>query len=343
MKKMLNTLFVTTEGAFLKKAGESIVVSVKKETRLRLPIHNLGGIVCFGRVLCSPGLLGLCAKHGVTVSFLSPGGRYLAKVQGQTSGNVLLRREQYRRAGILSECLPLVRSIVLAKIANCRTSLLRTLRDHGGKCNSSRIEKAINSLSIYIQDVKKEKDIERIRGFEGCASRCYFEVFSDMITSQKESFVLEGRCRRPPRDNVNALLSFIYTLVLHDVISAVECVGLDPQVGFFHSLRPGRPSLALDLMEELRPVLADRLVLSLINLKQVDPSGFSREETGGVKMDEGTRRAVIGAYQKRKQDEITHPFLEEKIHCGMVFFAQALLLARYLRGDLDAYPPFFWK
>jgi len=343
MRRMLNTLFVTTDGAFLKKAGESVVVSVKKEIKLRLPIHNLGGIMCFGRVLCSPGLLGLCARRGVAVSFLSPNGRYLAKVQGPTSGNVLLRREQYKRADVVSECLTIARSSVLAKIANCRTSLQRTLRDHGEKGDSSRLEKAINNLDIYLQDVKKERDIERIRGFEGYASRCYFEVFNDMITAQKESFVLDGRSRRPPQDNVNALLSFVYTLVLHDVTSALESVGLDPQVGFFHRLRPGRPSLALDLMEEFRPVLADRLVLSLINLKQVDATGFSKEESGGVKMNDGTRKVVLGAYQKRKQDEITHPFLEEKIPFGMAFFAQALLLARFLRGDLDGYPPFFWK
>lgn len=340
---MLNTLFVTTDGAFLKKAGESIAVSVNKEIKLRLPIHNLGGIVCFGRVLCTPGLLGLCAKRGVSVSFLSTNGRYLAKVQGPTSGNVLLRREQYRQADAVSSCVPIARSTVLAKIANCRTSLQRTLRDHGEKVDSPRLEKAINHLDVYLQDVKNERDIERIRGFEGYASRCYFEVFNDMITVQKEAFILEGRSRRPPQDNVNALMSFIYTLVLHDVTSALETVGLDPQVGFFHRLRPGRPSLALDLMEEFRPVLADRLVLSLINLKQVDASGFLKEESGGIKMDDGTRKVVLSAYQKRKQDEITHPFLEEKIPFGMAFFAQALLMARFLRGDLDGYPPFFWK
>jgi CRISPR-associated protein Cas1 len=343
MRRMLNTLFVMTDGAFLKKAGESVAVSVKKEIKLRLPIHNLGGIVCFGRVLCSPSLLGFCARRGVSVSFLSPNGRYLAKVQSPTSGNVLLRREQYRRAESVADCLPIAKSIVIAKIANCRTSLQRTIRDHGDRGDSGRIEKTVDHLGGYIQDVKNEGDIERIRGFEGYASRCYFDIFNEMITAQKEAFIFEGRTRRPPKDNVNALLSFVYTLVLHDVTSALETVGLDPQVGFFHRFRPGRPSLALDLMEEFRPVLADRLVLSLINLKQVDSRGFSRDECGGVKMDDGTRKVVIGSYQKRKQDEITHPFLEEKIPFGMSFFAQALLMARFLRGDLDGYPSFFWK
>ena len=340
---MLNTLFVTTEGAFLKKAGESILVSVKKEVKLRLPIHNLGGIGGFGRVLCTPGLLGLCARRNVAVSFVSPTGRFLAKVQGPTSGNVLLRREQYRRSGIAAECLPVARSAVLAKIANCRTSLQRAVRDHRDKGDSSRLQKGIHQLDNFLKDVKIEEDIERVRGYEGYASRCYFEAFNDMITAQKESFTLEGRTRRPPQDNVNALLSFVYTLILHDVISALETVGLDPQVGFFHRPRPGRPGLALDLMEEFRPVLADRLVISLINLRQVNANGFSREETGGVKMDDETRKIVLTAYQKRKQDEIMHPFLEERIPFGMAYFAQSLLLARFLRGDLDGYPPFIWK
>ncbi len=343
MRRMLNTLFVTTDGSFLKKAGETIVVSVKKEVKLRLPIHNLGGIVCLGRVLCSPALLGLCARRKIAVTFVSRSGRYLAKIQGPTSGNVLLRREQYRRAEIPVECLPVAKSVVLAKIANCRTSLQRAVRDHGDKRDSTQLQKGIKQLDIYIQDVKNEEDIDRIRGYEGYASRCYFGVFNDLITCQNASFIFEGRTRRPPQDNVNALLSFVYTLVLHDVISALETVGLDPQVGFFHRIRPGRPSLALDLMEEFRPVLADRLVISLINLKQVNANGFSKEETGGVRMDDETRKVVLAAYQKRKQEEITHPFLEEKIPIGMAFFAQALLLARFLRGDLDGYPPFLWK
>jgi len=310
---------------------------------LRLPIYNLGGIVCFGRVMCSPLLLGLCAKRGVAVSFLSPNGRFLAKVQGPTSGNVLLRREQYRRADEIAGCGPIARSIVMAKVANCRTSLQRAVRDHGERGDPSRIEQAIKSLAQCINDLKAENDLERLRGFEGFASRSYFDVFNDLITAQKESFVLEGRTRRPPLDNVNALLSFIYTLLLHDVTSALETVGLDPQVGFFHRLRPGRASLALDLIEEFRPFLADRLALSLVNLKQVDARGFVKEETGGVKMDDETRKVILMAYQKRKQEEIQHPFLEERIPLGTVFFAQALLLARHLRGDLDGYPAFFWK
>jgi CRISPR-associated protein Cas1 len=205
------------------------------------------------------------------------------------------------------------------------------------------LEKAIKDLGQCLRDVKAEADLERIRGYEGYASRIYFSAFNDMITAQKEDFTMNGRTRRPPKDYVNALLSFIYTLLLHDVSSALETVGLDPQVGFFHRFRPGRPSLALDLMEEFRPVFADRLVLSLINLRQVDSKGFIKEEAGGVRMDDETRKVILTAYQKRKQDEIIHPFLEEKIPVGMVYFAQALLLSRHLRGDLDGYPAFFWK
>lgn len=343
MRRMLNTLFVMTEGAYLRKAGESVVVSVGKEVKLRLPIHNLGGITCFGRAICSPGLLGLCAARGVALSFLSPNGRFVAKVHGPTSGNVLLRKEQYRRADEPFASVPVAKSIVLAKVSNCRTSLQRGIRDHGEKGVSAGIENTVKSLGNQLQEIKSEKDIDRIRGYEGYAARCYFGIFNELITAQKESFVFDGRTRRPPRDPVNALLSFVYALVLHDVISALETVGLDPQVGFFHRLRPGRPSLALDLMEEFRPVLADRLVLSLINLRQVDPGGFSKAESGGVRIDDETRKAVLTAYQKRKQDEIIHPFLEEKIPFGMAYFAQALLMARFLRGDLDGYPPFFWK
>jgi len=343
MRRMLNTLYVMTDGAYLKKEVESIIVLVKNEVKIRLPIHNLDGIVCLGRVICSSILLGFCVKRGLTVSFLSSNGRFLAKVMGPTTGNVLLRRDQYRRAEEMNLCVPIAKAIVLAKVSNCRTSLQRTVRDHSGKGDMSEIKKVVRNLEQCLRDIKAADDLERIRGFEGYASRSYFSVFNDMITSQKNYFVFEGRTRRPPQDNVNALLSFTYTLLLHDVSSALEAVGLDPQVGFFHRFRPGRLSLALDLMEEFRPVLADRLILSLINMKQITGKGFYREEAGGIRMNDETRKIVLTAYQKRKQEELIHPFLKEKVPMGMMFFAQSLLLARYLRGDLDGYPPFFWK
>ncbi|MBN2399425.1 MAG: type I-C CRISPR-associated endonuclease Cas1 [Candidatus Aminicenantes bacterium] len=343
MKKLLNTLFVTTDGAYIKKEGESIVVTAEKQVKLRLPIHNLNGIVCFGRVICSPALLGFCGQRGVAVSFLSENGRFLARVHGITSGNVLLRREQYRRAESHEQSAVIAKAFVFGKIFNCRTSLQRVLRDHPQISGGEAVQAAINHLSALLEEVKNQNDLNVVRGSEGHAAQTYFSVLDHLVTMQKEDFYFRGRNRRPPRDNLNALLSFVYTLLLHDVLAALESVGLDPAVGFLHRDRPGRPSLALDMMEEFRPLIADRLALALVNLRQVQNNGFSKTEAGGVLMSDGTRKTVLVAYQKRKQEEINHPFLEEQIPLGMLFFAQALLLARFLRGDLDGYPPFFWK
>jgi len=343
VKKLLNTLFVTTDGAYIKKEGESVVVMAEKQVKLRLPIHNLNGIVCFGRVICSPALLGFCGQRGVAVSFLSANGRFLARVQGVTSGNVLLRREQYRRAESHEQSAVIAKAFVFGKIFNCRTSLQRVLRDHPQIDGAAAVQAAINHLSALLEEVKGQNDLNIIRGSEGHAAQTYFSVFDHLVTTQKEDFYFRGRNRRPPRDNLNALLSFVYTLLLHDVMAALESVGLDPAVGFLHRDRPGRPSLALDMMEEFRPLIADRLALALVNLRQVQNNGFSKTEAGGVLMNDETRKTVLVAYQKRKQEEINHSFLDEQIPLGMVFFAQALLLARFLRGDLDGYPPFFWK
>ena len=343
MKKLLNTLFITTDGAYVKKEGESVVVMAEKQVKLRLPIHNLNGIVCFGRVICSPALLGFCGQRGVAVSFLSSNGRFLARVQGVTSGNVLLRREQYRRAESLEQSAIIAKAFVLGKIFNCRTSLQRVLRDHPQNVGASAVQSAIQHLSGLIEEVKDQNDLNVIRGSEGHAAQTYFSVLDHLVTTQKENFYFRGRNRRPPSDNMNALLSFVYTLLLHDIMAALESVGLDPAVGFLHRDRPGRPSLALDMMEEFRPLIADRLVLALVNMRQVQKNGFTKNEAGGVVMDDETRKTVLVAYQKRKQEEITHPFLEEQIPLGMLFFAQALLLARFLRKDMDGYPPFFWK
>jgi CRISPR-associated protein Cas1 len=342
MKRHLNTLYVTTQGAYLAKDGETVLVRVDGETRLRVPIHNLGGIVCFGNVSASPFLLGFCARRDVAVSFLTERGRFLARVLGSTSGNVLLRREQYRRADDPNASADIARAIVTAKVANSRTLLQRALRDHAG-ADAEALKRACIRLAQLLGDLQRTPELDSIRGVEGMAARVYFEVFDQLILHQKEDFAFNGRSRRPPLDNVNALLSFGYTLLRHDVEAALESVGLDPAVGFLHRDRPGRPGLALDLMEEFRPFLVDRLALSLINLKQVKGSGFTRSETGGVWMDDGTRKEVLVAYQKRKQDEITHPFLGEKTTVGLLFHLQALLMARYLRGDLDGYPPFVAK
>jgi CRISPR-associated protein Cas1 len=343
MKKHLNTLFVTTQGAYLSKEGETVLVSVEQEKRLQLPIHTLGGIVCFGRVMCSPFLMGFCAENGVGMSFLTENGRFLARVQGPASGNVLLRREQYRRADDPGFSAQMTRFILTGKIANARAVLQRAVRDHGDKIARPDLEQAIAEMGERLKRLDRIDSLEALRGVEGETARGYFAVFDHLITSQKDNFFFRGRNRRPPLDNVNCLLSFLYTLLMHDVRSALEGVGLDPAVGFLHRDRPGRPGLALDLMEEFRPFLADRLALSLINLGQVAAKGFKAFETGAVTMSDDTRKEVLVAYQKRKQDEITHPFLEEKVAIGILFHVQALLLARYLRGDLDGYPPFVWR
>lgn len=343
MRKMLNTLYVTTQGAYLHKEGETIVVKVDRESRLRLPIHTLGGIVCFGNVLCSPFVLGHCAENDVSVSFLTEYGRFLARVKGPASGNVLLRREQYRRADSQVKSARIARMFVYGKIANARISVNRVLRDHGDKIDKAAKELVSKLFVNYLKRLLQEGDLETIRGIEGRTARDYFDHFNDLIVNQKDDFVFQGRNRRPPLDRVNCLLSFVYTLVYHDARSALETVGLDPAVGFLHRDRPGRMGLALDLMEEFRPMLADRLVLSLINLGQVKKKGFEITESGAVRMDDETRKALLVAYQKRKQEEIEHPFLNERIPVGMLFFAQAQLLSRYLRGDLDDYPPFIWR
>lgn len=343
MKRHQNTLYVTTQGAYLAKDGEAVAVRIEKETKLHVPIHTLGSIVCFGQVSASPYLLGFCGERGVAVSFLTENGRFLARVEGPVSGNVLLRREQYRRADDDLASAAIARSILTAKIANSRTVLLRALRDRPESAGSEALRAASVTLAQHLSSLREDLPLDALRGIEGAAARAYFEAFDSLITQQKTDFFFRERSRRPPLDNVNSLLGFLYTLLRHDVEAALESVGLDPAVGFLHRDRPGRTSLALDLMEELRAFLADRLALSLINLQQIRAAGFSRKESGGVVMDGDTRKTVLVAYQKRKQEEIVHPFLGEKTTVGLVPWLQACLLARHLRGDLDGYPPFFWK
>jgi CRISPR-associated protein Cas1 len=341
MKKLLNTLFVTTQGAYLSQDGETVLVRHEEETLLRVPIHTLGGIVCFGRVSVSPPLMGLCAERQVLISFLSEWGRFLARVTGPVAGNVLLRRRQYRVADRPEEAAAIARCIVLAKVANCRTVLLRANRDSPQR--SAELERASSDLARILDRLeRKDLDLDALRGVEGDAARTYFGVFDHLITARGE-FEFHGRTRRPPLDPVNALLSFVYTLLVHEATSALESNGLDPCVGYLHADRPGRPSLALDLMEEFRPILADRLVLSLINRRQVRADGFRTLESGAVEMDEATRKEVLAAWQKRKQEEVQHPFINEQAPVGLLPHLQALLLARHLRGDLDAYPALVWR
>lgn len=341
MKKLLNTLYITTPGAYLSLKGETVCVKIEKQTKLRLPLHTIQGIVCLGATACSPSLLGKCSKLQIGISFLSLYGKFLARVHGPVYGNVLLRREHYRRADDLVESAKIAQSVVAAKIANCRKVLQRTAREQEDL--SDALQKSIYNLGQSLMTLQDPQSLDTVRGIEGDSARLYFSVFDHLIIQQKNDFSFQGRNRRPPLDAVNALLSFIYTLLTHDVISALESVGLDPYVGFLHRDRPGRPSLALDLMEEFRPILADRLALSLINRKQVSKKGFIKTESGAVKMDDTTRKTVLTSYQKRKMEEIIHPFINEKIEFGLVPFVQAQLLSRYIRGDISDYPPFIWR
>jgi CRISPR-associated protein Cas1 len=343
MKQLLNTLYVTTQGAYLARDGETVAVRVEQETKLRVPVHTLASVVCFGQVSCSPFLMGLCAEKGVALAFLTENGRFLARVEGPVSGNVLLRREQYRRSEDEGQAAVVARAVVIAKVANCRTVLLRGAREKPDGPGAAELEAAALRLGRLLEEFERRLTLDAVRGFEGDAARVYFQVFDHLIAESKEAFFFRERSRRPPMDNVNALLSFLYTLVTHDVAAALEGVGLDPAVGYLHRDRPGRPSLALDLVEELRPVIADRLALSLINRRQVRADGFRKTESGAVTMDDETRKEVLVAYQKRKQEEILHPFLKERVAFGLIPHVQALLLARYLRGDLDGYPSFLWR
>ncbi len=342
MKKHLNTLFVTTQGSYLAKDGETVAVRIEKEVKLRIPVHTLESIVCFGNVGCSPFLMGFCAERDVAISYLTENGRFLARVQGPVSGNVLLRREQYRRADDLDFSARISRSFLTGKVANSRTVLKRAQRDHGDKVDNEAIDGAVKRLGTSLKRLQDDLDLDMIRGVEGDAAHIYFGVFDHLVTRGKDAFYFHQRSRRPPLDRVNCLLSFLYTLLAHDVRSALECTGLDPAVGFLHRDRPGRPGLALDLMEEFRP-MADRLALSLINLGQLQKKDFTISEAGSVRMKDDARKTLLVSYQKRKQDVIEHPFLEKKMPVGLLFQTQALLLARFLRGDLDGYPPMLWR
>jgi CRISPR-associated protein Cas1 len=343
MRKLLNTLYVSSQGSYLHRDGETVVVEREQVRVLQLPIHTIGGIVCFGNVLCSPFLLELCAERDIAVSFLSEYGRFFASVHGPVSGNVLLRRSQYRMADDLGITRDISINIVSGKLSNCRVVLNRAIRDHGDKIDGTALKAASASIDRILDQLPGTATSEEVRGYEGMAAAEYFAVFNDLIIDQKESFIFNERNRRPPLDPVNALLSFIYTLLSHDLRSALETVGLDPAVGYLHRDRPGRPGLALDIMEEFRPVIADRLVLSLINRRQVTAKGFVKAANGAVVMDDATRKTVLVEYQNRKQDEVFHPYIEETIPIGLLFFVQANLMARYIRGDIDGYPPFFWR
>lgn len=346
MRRMLNTVYVTSENAWLRKDGENLVIEVEGAERGRAPLHMLDGIVSFGRPGASPALLAACALAGITVSHLDPNGRFLARVDGPRTGNVLLRRAQFRAADDPARAVPIVRGIVAAKTANQRTVIRRALRDHGEAvpaADRDGLAEAERRLTDIARRTLAAAEVEALRGLEGEAALVYFGGFNRMLRTGDPAFAFGGRSRRPPLDRINALLSFLYAMLGHDCRSALEAHGLDPQVGFLHADRPGRAGLALDLMEELRPVLADRLALSLVNRRQLAPEDFVIEEAGGVRLTDDARKRVLVAWQERKRDELRHPFLDEPMPLGLVAHAQAQLLARHLRGDLDGYPGFVWR
>lgn len=346
MRRMLNTIYVTSEGAWLRKDGANLVVEVDGAERGRAPLHLLDGVVSFGRAGASPALLAACAEAGVTVSHLEPNGRFLARVEGPRTGNVLLRRTQFRIADDAARKAVIVRGIVAAKAANQRAVVRRALRDHGEMIPAAARE-ALALAERRLTDAARRTiittDVDGLRGIEGESALVYFAVFDHLVRVDGAEFRFRGRSRRPPLDRLNALLSFLYAMLGHDCRSALEAHGLDPQVGFLHADRPGRAGLALDLMEELRPVLADRLALSLINRRQLTADDFIVEEAGGVRLTDDARKRVLIGWQERKRGELRHPFLGETVTLGLVAHIQAQLLARHLRGDLDGYPAFVWK
>lgn len=343
MQKLLNVLYVTAPDSYLSLDGENIVVKKSDNTTVRLPLHNLENVVCFGYTGASPSLMGACAERNIGLCFLTPNGRFLARVTGKTRGNVLLRKKQFEVSENERESVKIACSLLIGKLSNCRKVLERAIRDHALSVDVASLRQASEGIRENMQRVYECTCISDLMGFEGSSAKIYFSVFDQLILQQKEAFTFTERTRRPPLDNMNALLSFLYSILTNEVASALETVGLDPYVGFLHQDRPGRPSLALDMMEELRPVMADRLALSLVNLKRVTGKGFEIKENGGILMNDETRKVVLTAWQERKKESIIHPFLNEKIEFGLIPHVQALLLARYLRGDLDAYPPYFWN
>ena len=343
MKQLLNTLFVTSEDIYLSLEGENVLANREREVIARYPLHTLQTIVSFSYSGASPALMGACAQRGIGLAFCTPSGRFLARVCGESSGNVLLRRAQYRIADDPQRSCAVARNMIFGKLSNGVASIQRTLRDHAPRVENLGLENAARKIKELLPLTLEVSDPEALRGLEGVAAAAYFGVFDHLLLSRKEDFFFHGRNRRPPLDRVNAMLSFAYSLLAHDCASALESVGLDAYVGFLHRDRPGRESLALDLMEELRPCMADRFVLTLVNNRMVRPEDFQTQDSGAVLLTDEGRKKFLKAWQERKRDSLSHPYLGEKMSWGMIPYVQALLLARYIRGDLEAYPPFLWK
>ena len=343
MKQLLNTLFVTSEDVYLSLEGENVLANRDREVIARYPLHTLQTIVSFSYSGASPALMGACAEKEIGLAFCTPRGRFLARVCGESSGNVLLRREQYRIADDSQRSCAIARTMIFGKLSNCAASVQRTLRDHALRVTDNGLEEAVRQIKELLPQALSVSELDTLRGLEGVGAAAYFGVFDHLLLNRKEDFFFHGRNRRPPLDRVNAMLSFAYSLLAHDCASALESVGLDAYVGFLHRDRPGRESLALDLMEELRPCMADRFVLTLVNNRMIRPEDFQVQDSGAVLLTDDGRKKFLKAWQERKRDTLTHPYLNEKMSWGLIPYVQALLLARYLRGDLDAYPPFLWK
>lgn len=342
MKKHLNTLYITSDDAYVRKERETFVVEVNNEKVFQAPTHSIENIVCFGFKPLTPALMAYCTENNVGISYLSETGKFLARVYGAQQGNVLLRKAQYAIADDEFQSLKIARPIIAAKVSNYRSLLLRHQRNHPDNC-LEEVVLAAETMGRRLTNIEKCEGLEELRGYEGECAALYFGMLANLITAQREDFIFTQRTKRPPLDPANALLSFLYAILANDIRSALETVGLDPQVGFLHLMRPGRPSLALDIMEEFRAYLGDRIMLNLINLKQVTKKDFELRESGEVRMSDDARKALLNAYQKRKQEEITHPFLGEKMTIGLLPHVQAQLLARYIRGDIPDYPPFYLK
>lgn len=343
MRQLLNTLFVTSEDAYLTLDGENVVVKRGETEAVRFPLHNLSSVISFSYAGASPAFMGKCVDNNIDMVFCTPRGKFLARASGIVNGNVLLRRQQYRIADDLGKSCDIAKYMIYGKVFNARWNLERTKRDHGNRIDEGAFSETSNAIKDLLPQIRECTDMDILRGLEGASATLYFGRFDDMILQGKPEFSFETRNRRPPLDRVNAMLSFAYSLLAHDCASALESVGLDPYVGFMHRDRPGRNSLALDLMEELRPSLADRFVITLINNRVMKPSDFEIEESKAVRMTDDSRKKFLKAWQEKKQETITHPYLEEKIPWGLVPYVQSLLLSRHIRGDLEAYPPFLWK
>lgn len=343
MRKLLNTLFITTPDIYLSLQGETVVVTHEDTQLGRFPLHNFEAICTFGYAGASPKLMHACADKNINLTFLSRSGKFLARVIGESKGNVILRKTQYRLSDSEIESAKIARNFIFAKISNQKWILERMARDYPLRVDVPNFKQVSSDLTVTMKEILVTEDLERLRGLEGQAATAYFKLFDQMILQQKDIFYFKNRNRRPPTDKVNALLSLAYTLLASDVTAALETVGLDAYVGFLHRDRPGRASLALDVMEELRGVMADRFVLKMINKKIMQTSDFVQKENGAVLLTEDGRRKFIKSWQERKQESLTHPYLNEKINWGLVPHAQAMLLARHIRGDLEEYPPFLWK